>query len=151
MRFATTVELGGRTATGMAVPAAVVEGLAAGRKPAVRVTVGGHTYRSTIATMGGRFLLPLSAENRTAAGVAAGDRVEVDVELDDTPRVVAVPADLAAALDAEPAARRRFDASSYSQQRRHVLAVEGAKAEATRQRRVSSAVARLVEEAGRAG
>jgi uncharacterized protein YdeI (YjbR/CyaY-like superfamily) len=61
------------------------------------------------------------------------------------------PADLAAALDAEPAARRRFDASSYSQQRRHVLAVEGAKAEATRQRRVSSAVATLVEEAGRAG
>jgi hypothetical protein len=151
MRFSTTVELGGKTATGMAVPPEVVESLGAGRKPAVRVTVGGHTYRSTIATMGGRFLLPLSAENRTAAGVAAGDRVEVHVELDDAPRVVEVPADLAAALDAEPSARRRFDALSYSHQRRHVLAVEGAKAEATRQRRVSAAVATLVEEAGRAG
>src|SRR3712207_863417 len=151
MRFSTTVELGGKTATGMAVPAEVVQALGSGKKPAVRVTVGGHTYRSTIATMGGRFLLPLSAENRTAAGVAAGDDVEVDVELDNAPRVVEVPADLAAALDAEPAARRRFDALSYSHQLRHVLAIEGAKAEATRQRRVASAVATLAEEAGRAG
>jgi hypothetical protein len=135
----------------MAVPPEVVESLGAGRKPAVRVTVGGHTYRSTVATMGGRFLLPLSAENRTAAGVAAGDPVEVDVELDHAPRVVEVPADLAAALDAEPAARRRFDALSYSAQRRHVLGVEGAKAEATRQRRVTAAVATLAEEAGKAG
>jgi bifunctional DNA-binding transcriptional regulator/antitoxin component of YhaV-PrlF toxin-antitoxin module len=151
MRFSTTVELGGKTATGMEVPPEVVEALGAGRRPAVRVTVGGHTYRSTIATMGGRFLLPLSAENRSAAGVAAGDPVEVDVELDDAPRVVEVPADLAEALDAEPAARRRFDALPYSHQRRYVLAVEGAKAEATRQRRVATTVATLAEEAGRAG
>jgi antitoxin component of MazEF toxin-antitoxin module len=151
MRFSTTVELGGKTATGMAVPPEVVEQLGAGKKPAVRVTVGGHTYRSTIATMGGRFLLPLSAENRVAAGVAAGDPVEVDVELDTEPRTVGVPADLAAALDAEPAARARFDALAYSHQLRHVLAVEGAKAEATRQRRVTSTVATLVEEAGKAG
>jgi hypothetical protein len=151
MRFSTTVELGGKTATGMEVPPEVVEALGAGRRPAVRVTVGGHTYPSSIATMGGRFLLPLSAENRTAAGVAAGDPVEVDVELDDAPRVVEVPADLSDALDAEPAARRRFDALSYSHQRRHVLAVEGAKAEATRQRRIATTVATLAEEAGRAG
>jgi hypothetical protein len=151
MRFSTTVELGGKTATGMEVPPGVVESLGAGKKPAVRVTVGGHSYRSTIATMGGRFLLPLSAENRTAAGVAAGDPVEVDVELDTEPRTVEVPADLAAALDAEPAARARFDALAYSHRLRHVLAVEGAKAEATRQRRVASTVATLVEEAGRAG
>ena len=151
MRFSTTVELGGKTATGMAVPAEVVQALGSGKRPAVRVTVGGHTYRSTIASMGGRFLLPLSAENRAAAGVAAGDAVEVEVEVDDTPRVVEVPADLSAALDAEPAARRRFDALSYSHQLRHVLAVEGAMAAATRQRRVAAAVATLAEEAGRAG
>jgi hypothetical protein len=145
MRFTTTVELGGKTATGMEVPAEVVTALGAGRKPAVRVTVGGHTYRSTVATMGGRFLLPLSAENRTAAGVAAGDTVEVDVELDDAPRVVDVPGDLAAALDADPEARRRFDRLSYSHQRRHVLAVEGAKAEDTRARRVAGVVAALLD------
>ena len=155
MRFSTTVELHGKTATGMVVPPAVLESLAAGRKPAVTVTVCGHTYRTTVGSMGGQFLLPLSAENRTAAGVAAGDAVEVDVELDDAPREVEVPADLAAALDAEPPARARFEALSYSGRRRHVLSVEGARTEATRQRRVASVVASVVatsaEEAGRAG
>ena len=151
MRFSTTVELHGKTATGMPVPPEVLEALGAGRKPAVTVTVGGHSYRSTVGTMGGQSLIPMSAEHRAAAGVSAGDAVEVDVELDEAPRVVEVPADLAAALDADPAARARFDALSYSNQRRHVLAVEGAKAEATRQRRVASAVATLAEEAGRAG
>ena len=143
MRFSTTVELGGKTATGMEVPAEVVTALGAGRKPAVQVTVNGHTYRSTVATMGGRFLLPLSAENRAAAGVAAGDAVEVDVELDTTPRTVEVPADLSTALDADPEVRRRFDALSYSHQRRHVLAVEGAKTDATRGRRVAGVLAAL--------
>jgi hypothetical protein len=151
MRFSTTIELHGKTATGMAVPPEVVESLGGGKKPAVSVTVGGYTYRSSIASMGGRYLIPLSAERRAAAGVAAGDQVEVEVELDTQPREVEVPADLAAALAAEPAARARFEALAYSHQLRHVLAVEGAKAEATRQRRVASAVAMLLEEAGRAG
>jgi hypothetical protein len=151
MRFSTTVELHGKTATGMAVPPEVVDSLGGGKKPAVSVTVGGLTYRSSIASMGGRFLIPLSAERRSAAGVAAGDEVEVDVELDLQPREVEVPADLAAALDAEPVARARFEALSYSNQLRHALAVDGAKTEATRQRRVAAAVATLVEEAGRAG
>jgi hypothetical protein len=145
MRFSTTVVLGGKTATGLEVPAEVVTALAAGKRPPVTVSVGGHTYRSTVAPMAGSYWLPLAAEHRTAAGVAAGDTVEVDVELDEAPRVVALPADLAAALDAEPEARRRFDALSYSNQRRHVLAVEGAKAEATRARRVAAAVATLRE------
>jgi hypothetical protein len=151
MRFSTTVELHGKTATGMAVPVEVVDALGGGKKPAVSVTVGGHTYRSSIASMGGRYLIPLSAERRSAAGVAAGDQVDVDVELDTQPREVEVPADLAAALAGEPAARARFESLSYSHQLRHVLAVEGAKAEATRQRRVAAAVATLAEEAGRAG
>ena len=98
VRFRTTVELGGRTATGLRVPAEIVEALGSGKKPAVRVTIGGHTYRSTVATRGGVYLLPLSGENRTAAGVAAGDEVDVDIELDDQPREVTVPDDLAAAL-----------------------------------------------------
>jgi antitoxin component of MazEF toxin-antitoxin module len=151
MRFSTTVQLGGKTATGMAVPPEVVESLGAGRRPAVTVTVAGHTYRSTIASMGGEFLIPLSAENRTAAGLAAGDAVEVDVELDDAPRTVEVPADLAAALDAEPGARDRFGEQSYSAQRRHVLAVEGAKAAATRERRVAAVVDAFRAGADRAG
>lgn len=151
MRFSTTVELHGKTATGMVVPPDVVEALGGGRKPAVTVRLGAHTYRTTVGSMGGQFLIPVSAENRAAAGVSAGDPVEVDVELDTAPRVVEVPADQAAALDTEPAARQRFDALSHSAQRRHVLAVEGARTEATRQRRVAAAVGTLLEEAGRAG
>jgi hypothetical protein len=88
MRFHATVELGGKSATGIEVPPHVVEALGSGKRPAVTVTVGTHTYRTTVAVMGGRFLIPLSAENRTAAGVAAGDDVQVDVELDTQPRVV---------------------------------------------------------------
>jgi len=145
MRFSTTVLLGGRTATGLVVPPEVVEALGAGRKPAVTVTVGGHTYRSTVAARGGQFMIPLSAENRTAAGVAAGDTVEVDVELDTAPRVVEVPADLADALDAEPAARSRFDAMSYSHQLQHVLAVDAAKTAPTRERRVAAVVTAMHE------
>jgi hypothetical protein len=143
MRFSTTVELHGKTATGMEVPPEVVESLGGGKKPAVSVTVGGHTYRSSIASMGGRFLIPLSAERRSAAGVTAGDRVDVDVELDTRPREVEVPAALATALDAEPASRARFEALSYSNQLRHALAVEGAKTDATRERRVVTVLEQL--------
>ena len=144
-RFRTTVELGGKTATGFEVPPDVVAGLGTHKRPAVRVTVGTHTYRSTVAVMGGRYLIPLSAENRVAAGLAAGDEVEVSLELDDAPREVEVPPDLAAALDAEPAAKAFFAGLAYSLRRRIVLSVEGAKAAETRQRRIDKAVAGLRE------
>jgi hypothetical protein len=142
-RFRATIELHGKSATGIEVPSEVVERLAAGRRPPVRVTIGSHSYRTTVASRGGRFLVPLSAEQRAGAGVAAGDEVDVDVELDSEPREVAVPADLAAALDAEPAVRVRFDALPYSHRREHVRAVEEAKAPETRQRRIAKAVAML--------
>ena len=143
MRFRTTVELGGRTATGLRVPPEVVEALGAGRRPPVRVTIGGHTYRSTVATRGGVYMVPLSADNRAGAGVAAGDEVEVDVELDDAPREVTVPDDLAGALAGDEAARTAFEALPYSHKQRHVLAVEDAKTPETRARRIEKAVAML--------
>ena len=143
MRFRTTIELGGKTATGFQVPAEVVEGLGAGMKPAVRVTLRGHTYRSTVAPRGGVYLVPLSAENREASGVAAGDEVDVDLELDTAPRELTVPADFAEALDREPAARAFFDGLSYSQRRWFVEGVESAKKPETRARRVTAAVERL--------
>ena len=140
MRFRTTIELGGKTATGFRIPEDVVADLGSGKRPAVRVTIGGHTYRTTVAPMGGAFMIPLSAENRAGAGAAAGDEVDVDVELDTEPRVVTVPPDFAEALDRQPDARRAFDALSYSNQRRHVLSIEGAKTDETRQRRIGKAV-----------
>ena len=144
MRFDSTVELGGKTATGIEVPADVVQELGSGKRPAVTATVNGYSYRTTVAVMSGRFLMPLSAEHRTAAGLAAGDAVEVDLELDTAPREVTVPADLTEALTAEPAARESFDRLSYSRQRALVLAIEGAKTDETRRRRIGKTVSDLV-------
>jgi Bacteriocin-protection, YdeI or OmpD-Associated len=90
--------------------------------------------------MGGTPMISLSAEHRTASGLAGGDEVEVDLELGTAPREVEIPPDLAAALDAEPAARRTFDALSYSNRSWHVLQVTGAKTDETRQRRIAKSV-----------
>src|SRR4051812_27524153 len=97
--FRATLELGGKTATGIQVPDEIVAALGAGKRPAVRVTVNGHTYRSTVASMGGRNMVGVSAENRAGAGVAAGDVLDVAMELDTAPREVVEPADFTAALD----------------------------------------------------
>ena len=140
MRFRATVELGGKTATGIRVPAEVVARLGPSKRPAVRVTINGHTYRSTVAPLGGVHMLPVSAEIRERAGVAAGDEVEVDIELDTEPREVTVPPDFAAALDRDADARRSFDGLSYSNKRRYVLSIEEAKTEETRRRRIAKAI-----------
>ena len=145
MRFRTTVQQAGKTATGIQVPEAVVEALGSGKRPPVKVTINGYTYRSTVAVVAGAHMVGVSAESRAGAGIAGGDEVEVDIELDTTPREVAVPADLAAALDAEPNARRTFDKLSYSNKSWHVLQVTGAKSEETRQRRIAKSVATLKE------
>lgn len=143
MRFTTTITSSGKNITGIPVPDEVVEALGGGRRPLVTVTVGGHTYPSAVASMGGRFMISLSKENRLAAGVAAGDEVEVDVELDTAPRQVSVPEDLAAALDAEPGLREAFERLAPSHRKEHVRAIEEAKAPETRERRIDKAVAML--------
>ena len=143
--FRTTIELGGKTATGFRVPEDAMERLGAGRRPAVVVRMAGHSYRSTVGSVDGIPTVPVSAEQRAAAGVSAGDEVEVTLELDTAPREIDVPADLAAALDAEPAARRTFDGLSNSNKRFHVDSVAGAKTDETRQRRIAKSVAVLRE------
>jgi hypothetical protein len=143
MRFRASVDLHGKTATGVVVPPEVVEGLGSGKKPAVTVTINDFSYPSTIASMGGRFLLPVSAEIRAGAGVSAGDVVDVDVVLDTSVREIAVPDDLAAALKEAPAAKKAFEALSNSNKKRHVLSVEGAKTAETRERRVAKVLTEL--------
>jgi hypothetical protein len=140
MRFHTTILQGGKTATGIQVPDEVVAALGSGRRPPVKVTINGYTYRSTVAVMGGVYMVGVSAEHRAGAGVAGGDEVDVDLELDTAPREVEVPPDLAAALDAEPTARSTFDGLSYSNRSWHVLQVAGAKTEETRRRRIARSV-----------
>ncbi len=143
MKFRTTILQGSKTATGIHVPDEVVAALGTSRKPAVRVTLNGYTYRSTVASMSGRFMVGVNAEVRKKAGVAGGDELDVEIELDTEPRIVQVPADFAAALATEPEAQAFFERLSYSHKRAHVMAIETAKAAETRQRRIDQSIAML--------
>jgi uncharacterized protein YdeI (YjbR/CyaY-like superfamily) len=111
----------------------------------VTITINGHSWRSRVAIMRGRYLLGLSKANRQAAGVVTGDKVEVELELDTKPRVVAEPADLARALDADRVARRVFESLPYGRKLQHVRAIESAKKPETRERRIEKTIATLRE------
>jgi hypothetical protein len=140
-KFKTSIlQADGMNATGIVVPDAVVEKLGAGKKPKVAVTLKGYTYRSTVAVMGGKYMLPLAKKHRDAAGVKANDKVEVTLELDTAPREVEVPKDLAAALK-KADLTNAFAALSFTHRKEHVRAIEEAKAPETRARRIEKAVA----------
>lgn len=141
MRFETTMLQTGNN-TGIEVPPELVDELGAGKRAPVVVTVNGYEYRSTIATMGGKFLIPFSSDKRAATGIAGGDAITVELEVDTAPRTVAPPDDLAKALDAA-GLRAAFDALAPSHQKAHVTAVETAKAAETRARRIEAVVAKL--------
>jgi hypothetical protein len=147
MEFTAQIQQGGKTATGIEVPPEVVEGLGGGKRPKVSVTINGKTYRSSIAVMGGKFMVGVSAENRALTGVKGGDVVDVTVELDTAPREVEVPEDFAAALEVVPDAKAAFARMTYSHQRAHVDAINGAKAPETRRRRIDKAVEQLQSKA----
>lgn len=145
MRFTTTLELAGKTATGFRVPATVVEALGKGKRPPVVVTINGYSYRNTVAVYGDAFLIGVAAEHRAAAGLKAGDVVEVNLELDTAPREIEVPPDFAAALDKDREAKRYFDGLSYSNKRRLTLSIDDAKTAETRLRRIEKTVDKLRE------
>jgi Bacteriocin-protection, YdeI or OmpD-Associated/Domain of unknown function (DUF1905) len=146
--FTTTVfQPAGMNATGLPIPDAVVAALGSSKNPAITVSLNGYSYRSTVATRDGSYIVSLSAENRAAAGVVAGDAVEVTIELDTAPRTVDVPADLASALEAS-GTREAFDALAPSKRKAFVVNVESAKADDTRARRVAAIVAGLGTERG---
>jgi hypothetical protein len=140
-KFRTSIlQAEGMNATGIVVPDEIVEKLGAGKKPKVAVTLKGYTYRSTVAVMGGKYMLPLAKEHRDAAGVKANDKVEVTLELDTAPREVEVPKDLAAALR-KAGLTKDFAALAFTHRKEHVRAIEEAKAPETRLRRIEKAVA----------
>lgn len=143
MRFETDLLLVDDRNTGIEVPPEVVESFGAGKRPPVVVNVNGFEYRSTIAPMGGKYLIPFSSDKRAATGLGGGDHIVVDLELDTAPRIVEPPADLAAALDATPGAREAWDRLAPSHKKAHVTAIEGAKAAETRQRRIAKAIEAL--------
>src|SRR5260370_27963419 len=145
MRFRATIELHGKTATGIVVPPEVVESLKSGKRPPVRITINGHTYRSTVAPMAGEFRLPISAEHRASSRVEVGDEVEVEVEPDTQAREVDVPPDLLEALDRDADAKPFFDRLSHKNNHRVLLSIEGAKTAETRLRRITKAISELRE------
>lgn len=139
MMFRTTILQSGNN-TGIEVPAEVVEALGGGKKPAVVVTIGSYSYRSSVAVMGGKFLIPLSAERRAESGIKGGDEVQVDLALDTQPREVTVPEDLSVALAGDAAAKAFFETLSYSNKLRHVLSITDAKTPETRRKRIDKAI-----------
>lgn len=140
MEFSGVLELAGRTATGIEVPEEVLTALGGGRRPAVTVTLGDYTFRTTVGSMNGRAMIPVSAEHRNGAGLAAHQTVTVDLALDREERTVDVPEDLAVALSSDPRLVAAFDALSVSRRKALVVPIEQAKGADTRTRRVAKAV-----------
>lgn len=140
-RFSTNLFQQGNN-TGIEVPPEVVEELGAGNRPPVTVVVNGYEYASTIAVMGGRYLIPFSSDKRSATGLGGGDAIDVELTVDTSPRTVELPHDLAAALDAA-GLRSAFDALAPSGRKAHVVSVESAKAAETRSRRIEAIVTKL--------
>ncbi len=141
--FRTTLRQTGKEATGIEIPPEVIESLGAGKVPRVALTVNGYAYRSTVAVMDGSYMVGFNADHRAASGIKAGDALDVEISVDREPRTVEIPADLAAALDAEPPARATFEKMSNSNKGWHVSQVTGAKTAETRQRRIEKSIAML--------
>ncbi|HXS54963.1 MAG TPA: YdeI/OmpD-associated family protein [Hanamia sp.] len=144
LSFTTTIlQIGNNT--GINVPEDIVEKLGAGKKPPVNITVNDFTYRNTIAVMGGKFMIGISADIRSKTGIKGGDKVTVQLELDTQPREVVLPSDLKEALAKNTKAKKFFDELSYSNKRRYVLPINDAKTPATRQKRIEKAIIDLSE------
>ena len=144
MKFKTTLKQAeGSTATGIVIPDDVLAALGAGKKPPVRLTVNGYSYRSTVATVSGSYMVGFSADHRAASGIKGGDSIEVEIELDTEPRTVELPADFAAALNADAKAKATYERLSNSLKGYHVTQIQGAKTDETRQRRIEKSIATL--------
>lgn len=144
MEFSAELEQApGKAATGITVPEDVLAALGGGRRPAVAVTINGHTFRTTIGSMGGVAKIPVSAAVRAAAGVSAGDVLAVEVAADTAPREVAVPGDLTAALAGDQAAAGFFAGLPYSHKNAYITWIEEAKKPETRAKRVADTVVKL--------
>lgn len=137
--FSTTLRAFGNN-TGIVVPPEVIEELGAGKRPPVVVDVNGYEYRNTVGVMGGKYMISVSSAIRKETGLKGGDEIRVKLTIADGPRPVVVPAELKAALKAQPAAGAFFQKLSNSLQRYHIDNINGAKTPETRKRRVDKAV-----------
>lgn len=145
LKFNTTLLQAGKTATGIKIPPEIIEKLGAGKKPPIKVTINGFTYRSTVAVMGGAFMVGVNAENRVGAKVKGGDKIDVTIELDTEERLIDVPADFQKILNKNPEAKKKFTSLSYSGKKQLVVSIADAKTEETKQRRIEKALSVLTE------
>jgi hypothetical protein len=143
MKFRTKIIQARKTATGIEIPPKIVEALGAGKRPPVRVTINDYTYRSTVAVMGGKYMVGVSAEVREAASVAGGETVNIEIALDTAPREVNVPSELRKAFASNASARRAFENLSNSKKQLYTLPIEKAKTDETRERNVAKAISAL--------
>lgn len=144
LKFSTTLLQSGKTATGIVIPDELIEKLGAGKKPAVKVTINGFTYRSTVAVMRGAFMVGVNAENREGAGVKGGDKIDVTIELDSEPREVEIPVEFKKALDKEEKAKKAFESLSYSKKSALIYPIAKAKKDETRERNIEKALGILL-------
>jgi hypothetical protein len=145
LKFKTVLLTAGKTATGIKIPPEIIEKLNAGKKPPIKVTINGFTYRSTVAVMGGDYMVGVSAENREGARVKGGDKIEVTIELDTEPRVLVLPAEFKKVLDKNAKAKKVFESLSISKQKVHVLPIASAKTDETRKRNIDKAITALLK------
>ncbi|MGC1381424.1 MAG: YdeI/OmpD-associated family protein [Candidatus Baltobacteraceae bacterium] len=129
------------TTTYVAIPESAMRAFGGRRRVPVVATIGGHRFRTTISDMGFGPCIGVRTSVREAAGVRAGDRVDVALELDLQERTVDVPEEVAAAMSV--AQRRLFDDLSYSHRKEYVEWILGAKKPETRERRIRKMLARL--------
>jgi len=139
MRFTAELKRTGANTTGIVVPPEVLDALGGGKRPRVRVTLNGFSFSVTLGSMGGRVMIPVSAERRAAARVEGGRSYDVAIEIDATPEPIEIPEDLAAAL-AAAGLTETFAKLAPSHRKEHVRAITEAKAAETRQRRIAKAV-----------
>jgi len=142
MKVRVTLEATGNL-VGMEVPAEVIEALGKGKRPPVKVTINGYTFRTTVGAMGGRSMVAINAETRKGAGVSGGETLDAIIELDTESRDLPVPADLAKALKGSASAKKQFDALTPSKKKAIIVSIEGAKTADTRQRRLDKAISDL--------
>ena len=144
IKFKTTIlQIGNNT--GINVPEEIIVRLGAGKKPPVVITLNNYTYRSTVAVMGGKYLVSLSAENRKNAHVQGGDTLQITIALDTEPRTVELPPDFQKAFDKNKQAREAFDKLAPSKKKAMVLSIMDAKTEETKIKRIDKAIAALVD------
>lgn len=143
IKFQTEMTRTGGTTTGVVLPPDLFAQLGAGARPAVVARINDYTYRTTVGTMKGQAMLPFSAQHREASGISGGDQITVELSLDTEPRTIEVPDDLAQALAAEPALEGAFQALAPSRRKADIESVNGAKADATRARRIEAIIVRL--------